>query len=189
MILRDATPADADAIARCIAMAEGEMIRFFTGTDDEDKGRQVLAGFVCSPCPNRYSLSVTQVAAVADGVAGAALSFPADRQPELDRPILDALAERGVHLDRLLFEGVPGTYYLSSIGVHPAFRGQGIGTALMRAAEARGASLGFREASLLVAADKERARALYERLGYAAAGEVRLQQFHYIRMTRSLAAP
>ncbi|OAQ53646.1 hypothetical protein HTG_05145 [Natrinema mahii] len=55
---------------------------------------------------------------------------------------------------------------LSNIYVRPAYRGQGIGTALLEAAEASLADRGVDELLLEVMADNEAARRFYRRHGY-----------------------
>jgi ribosomal-protein-alanine N-acetyltransferase len=60
--------------------------------------------------------------------------------------------------------------HINNVAMRPRFRAQGIGTALLRRVleEARG--LGARRATLEVRASNERARRLYERLGFYVAG-------------------
>lgn len=184
--IRPAVPADADAVVRFIMMAEGDTIPFLTGFSDPAKAAEKIRGWALSPVPNRYSLAHTLVADGGGAAAGAVISFPADAQPGLDTIVLDDIRGRGRSLDFLFFEGIPGTYYLSIMGVDPGQRGRGIGTALMAAAEEKGKALGFARASLIVETDRPRARALYERVGYAAAGEVVLGDFSYLRMSREI---
>lgn len=64
----------------------------------------------------------------------------------------------------------PGAGTLWQLGVMPALQSCGLGTVLVRAAEARITARGLRRAELGVEEDNPRARALYERLGYAAFG-------------------
>lgn len=189
MIVRKARLNDADLIADAIVMAEGEMVPFFTGTEDMDKSKKILKEFILSSVPCRYSLDNALVAEIDGCAAGAAFAFPADDQPDLDLLILASVNARGYNLKELFFEGETGTYYLSTMGVDPAYRGKGVGKALMAAAEAEGAKLGFTRASLLVAADKEKARALYERQGYSITARVEMAGFDYFRMGKRLAPP
>jgi len=56
--------------------------------------------------------------------------------------------------------------YISSLAVAPEFRGRGIGTQLLSAAESLARELRFRQVSLNVVNTNPRARALYVRLGY-----------------------
>src|SRR5579863_9970020 len=57
--------------------------------------------------------------------------------------------------------------YLYSLRVMDVFRGQGIGTALIREAERLLSDRDYDSISIAVAKDNPRARQLYERLGYA----------------------
>ncbi|MFD8550987.1 GNAT family N-acetyltransferase [Streptomyces fradiae] len=63
-----------------------------------------------------------------------------------------------------------GAGTLWQLAVLPALQSRGLGTLLVRAAEQRIRSRGLRRAELAVEVDNPRARALYERLGYAAYG-------------------
>ena len=60
--------------------------------------------------------------------------------------------------------------HVNNIAIRPAFRGQGIGTALMHHVLAEGRALGARRATLEVRASNGAARRMYERLGFAVAG-------------------
>lgn len=64
---------------------------------------------------------------------------------------------------RATFPDCPEIGYL---GVDQAWRGMGVGTALISAAEDRILARGFRQAGLGVATDNPNAARLYERLGY-----------------------
>ena len=186
MEIRLARSDDAPTLARHIAMAESEMIQFFTGANDPEAAKSVLEAWIQSPTPCRFSAEFGLIVEVDGQPVGSAISFPADRQPELDAVLLEALRCRGRSLPRLSFEGEPGTYYLYVMGVDFAFRGRGIGTALMAAAEERGRQLGFSHASMLVTQDQERAQAFYERQGYAAVADVSIGGVAYRRMVKTL---
>jgi GNAT superfamily N-acetyltransferase len=64
----------------------------------------------------------------------------------------------------------PGAGTLWQLAVHGTLQSCGIGTILIGAAEQRIRDRGLRRAELAVAENNPRARALYERLGYAAYG-------------------
>ena len=59
------------------------------------------------------------------------------------------------------------------IGLLPAFRGRGLGAALMRAALHEAVSRGFVRIELTVRAENARAISLYKRFGFAREGECR----------------
>ena len=187
--IRKARPTDARMMAYSILMAEGDLIPFFTGHTDEELSLKALEDYILSPIPSRYWLGHALVAVLDGETVGAAFSFPADSQPLLDKPILASANSRGWDLTELFFEGEPGTYYLSTMGVDPRFRNRGVGSALMTACEVRGGQLGFAMTSLLVSVEKKKAKALYERLGYVVLQDVTIaDRFRYFRMGRQLPA-
>lgn len=60
--------------------------------------------------------------------------------------------------------------HINNVAIRPAWRGQGIGTALMAHVFAEAGALGATRATLEVRASNEGARRLYERLGFRVAG-------------------
>lgn len=65
----------------------------------------------------------------------------------------------------------PGAGMLWQLAVHPALQSCGLGTLLIAVLEDRIVARGLSRAVLLVEQNNPRARALYERLGYAVDGE------------------
>lgn len=61
--------------------------------------------------------------------------------------------------------------YLYSLRVLEPFQGQGLGTRLIHEAERILRERGYRQAAIAVAKDNERAKSLYERLGYTVFAE------------------
>jgi ribosomal-protein-alanine N-acetyltransferase len=60
--------------------------------------------------------------------------------------------------------------HINNLAIHPAYRRQGIGTALLKHAMHTAALLGARRATLEVRRSNEEARRIYERLGFETAG-------------------
>jgi [ribosomal protein S18]-alanine N-acetyltransferase len=60
--------------------------------------------------------------------------------------------------------------HINNFALRPAFRAQGIGSALLRRVLAEGRHLGARRATLEVRASNDGARRLYERMGFYVAG-------------------
>jgi ribosomal protein S18 acetylase RimI-like enzyme len=75
-----------------------------------------------------------------------------------------------VGLCALDFAKTPGAGSIWMLEVHPALRSCGIGTLLLQAAEQRIRARGLQRAELGVETSNPRARALYQRRGYAAFG-------------------
>lgn len=182
MIIRPAKQEDARAIAKYIAMAESEMVAFFFGTDNQREIIDGLEELVLSPIPNRYSLSVNTVLEEDGKAAGSIISFAADSQRELDKPLLAVLKKQGIALGELTQEGAPGTWYGSTMGVNPEYRGRGFGSLLLRGAVQAGRDKGFEQTTLLVARAKPKVKGLYERLGFRVLEEVRIADVVYDRM-------
>lgn len=101
-------------------------------------------------------------------LAGVARQLERARTGEVDYlavcPTTDIPVAKG-GVDYRVKEGV-GTLW--QLAVHPALQSYGIGTFLVESAELRTRSRGLRRAELGVEEGNPRARALYERLGYAA---------------------
>jgi ribosomal protein S18 acetylase RimI-like enzyme len=72
----------------------------------------------------------------------------------------------------ITYQLAPGGGTIWQLAVHPALQGLGIGTLLIRAMEDRIRERGCRHAEIRVEVVNRRAKALYERLGYLALGEV-----------------
>jgi [ribosomal protein S18]-alanine N-acetyltransferase len=68
------------------------------------------------------------------------------------------------------FWHVADELHINNLAVAPAYRGVGVGTALLRAVLQRGDELGARRATLEVRRANEAARRLYERLGFTVGG-------------------
>lgn len=85
------------------------------------------------------------------------------------RPVLVA-DFRGFPIGQIVINFAVKPPVLESLRVMPPFRGLGIGTALIEAAERRCRDAGYTTVRIGVSVDNVRARRLYERLGYKAEG-------------------
>jgi ribosomal protein S18 acetylase RimI-like enzyme len=85
--------------------------------------------------------------------------------PDDPMPIADDMPSMFVPLQEL--ENLaPGTWYVNVLAVRPRYRGQGLGTRLLRLADETGRSLAKRGMSVIVSDANAGARRLYERCGY-----------------------
>ena len=73
----------------------------------------------------------------------------------------------------------PGLPDIQSVRVHPAFRGQGVGSHLLAGCERLAAARGFHSISLSVGTENAPARRLYERHGYRVVATPYLDVWHY----------
>ncbi len=108
-----------------------------------------------------YSFKNCVMAEVDGQVAGMSMAFPIKAEPVTDdsdpvmRPYMELI--------------VDGSFFVCAIAVYEAFRGQGIGAALMERVEERARECGCPSLSLLVFDVNDGAKRLYERLGYRVA--------------------
>ncbi len=96
---------------------------------------------------------------------------------EDDGEILGMLVAFPMHIDPAYVEEDPvlrpyaileedDSYYICGVALVPGHRGLGLGSMLMARAEQDARRLGYTKLSLIVFARNQRAKALYERLGY-----------------------
>ncbi len=90
------------------------------------------------------------------------LSYPIDTAPEDNPDDLPAAIAPFVALEQLSV----GTWYINALAVFPRYRGSGIGTILLRAAEKQAQAADYAQISIQVYAQNSSAVRLYSRLGY-----------------------
>lgn len=185
--IRDARPADAPFLARCIAAG-----MHFYDFEEESSGAAVHAGLDdiirrLTECEMRddllYSYCRTRVAE-ADGMAvGSLLSYPGDIYREMrhktfreiwpDLALMDATSE---------VETDPGEYYLDTLAVLPAYRRKGIGLTLLRDGISRGIGMGYDRIALAADSDCPHLIRLYESAGFFPADHRRAFGVDFLRM-------
>ena len=82
----------------------------------------------------------------------------------------------------ILWSGKPSHPHfpdVQSLRVHPAFRGMGVGSRLLEAAEACARENGCIQLGLSVSVENPKAHRLYERCGYVVRGEAYLDEWSY----------
>ncbi len=106
-----------------------------------------------------FSYQNCTLAIVNDTIIGMLVAFPmfvdVAAEPEED-PVLAPYSQ--------LEED--NSYYICGVALFPDYRGQGIGTRLMRLAETQAIAQGFTKLSLIVFEQNAKAKHLYDRLGY-----------------------
>lgn len=111
-----------------------------------------------------FSYVNAHVAEIGDEVVGMLLGYrlpdPHDVEPLSEAPVV---VRPLLELEAL----APGSWYVNAVAADPAWRGRGVGSALMQRAEDVAAGSGAEVLSLIVAEENRGARRLYERLGYA----------------------
>jgi len=77
-----------------------------------------------------------------------------DEYPEVVKPLV------------LLEAKAPGSWYINAIATFEEFQGRGVARKLLNEAEELAVSAGISEMSLIVASENDRAKSLYEYIGY-----------------------
>ncbi|HEX2116011.1 MAG TPA: GNAT family N-acetyltransferase [Alphaproteobacteria bacterium] len=158
-LLRPATCADCAEIARLFLIASDGLAAYIWGRMDmpglslEEIGRRRYeregVAFSYRNC----------LIAEADGaVIGMLHAYPMERSepPSEFDPVLRPYSELEDY----------GSLYISGVALYPAWRGRGIGTRLLQAAETRARDLRVARLSLICFERNARAMALYRRLGF-----------------------
>lgn len=167
--IRDARKEDAPFLAKCVLAG----MHFY---DFEEKMSCEVSDIyrMLSECERRkdtlYSYIRTRVAEIDGSPAGSLLSYPGDDYKELRsktfREIWPSLAEVDESSE---METGPGEYYLDTLAVDPAFRGHGIGSALIKDGIKKGMSMGYSNIVLIADDSFPRLISLYESLGFVKA--------------------
>ena len=79
-----------------------------------------------------------------------------------------------------------GEYYFDSIAVLPDYRGQGVGTQLLRAGVEKAQQLHISKVSIVVSPDNPKAQQLYESLGFQYVKDMFLFNEDYRKMVKEL---
>ncbi len=161
--LTDASVGDARNLAKLIDIA-GEGIPTWLWSKSASDTKSVLE--VGSERARRksggFSYRNARVASSAATTLGMVLSYPIDEAPDGNLDELPAAIAPFVALEHRSV----GTWYINALAVFPQFRGHGIGTTLLRAAETQAQAAGYTQMSIQVYAQNIGATRLYYRSGY-----------------------
>jgi ribosomal protein S18 acetylase RimI-like enzyme len=164
MTIRKARVEDAPTLAELMNEA-GEGIPAYLWERMAEPGEDVMAfgaRRVARP-EGGFSYTNAHVAEGDAGIAGMLLGYrlddPYDTGPMEELP---AVVRSLVELEAL----APGSWYVNAVATASAYRGRGVGRALMEEAERLAAETRTTTMSLIVAEQNEAACRLYEKLGY-----------------------
>ncbi|MHC5268636.1 N-acetyltransferase family protein [Enterococcus sp. LJL98] len=186
-MIRPAKMADAPIIAQLILVILKDMEVEFLTAVGEEQTLAVLEEAVASPT-YRYGYPRGIVKEIDGQVAGIAFGYLAADEPVIDRPLSDVLHRLGLP-DQPIFvdlETYPEEWYLDSIVVAEAFRGQGVGGELLAAVEQTAKAAGAKKTGLCVDLANPKAQQLYERQGYEVVGTQVLSGHDYYHMQKQL---
>jgi ribosomal protein S18 acetylase RimI-like enzyme len=164
MIIRDATINDAEDLARLLNMAgEGMPLHLWKQMAEKGQDPMSVGALRAARDEGSFSYRNARVAEIDGATAGMLLGYrlpdpyPLDDvndYPDIVRPLVALEAK------------VPGSWYINAIAAYEAYRGQGVGTALMAECDGRARSASAPSLSLIVASENKGAHSLYLRLGF-----------------------
>lgn len=163
MLIRDAKPDDADHLVRFINMAADDLPLHFwqksVGPDGDPLawGRERAARETGS-----FSYRNAWLAEVEGEVAACLLGYPAAMAPEPIEPGTPPIFVPLLELEAM----APGSWYLNVLATYPAFRGRGLGSALLARAEAVTRQAGRSTVSLIAEDTHLDALRLYRAKGF-----------------------
>lgn len=165
--VRQAKPSEATKIAPLIYDAIGEIANRLTGEHEEEAILNTLTELV-TRTDNRHSYLNTHVAIQGEQLLGIVVLYDGLSVKALDANLATWLKEKNAAAT-IDIEAHDDEYYIDTICVAPAARGLGIGTKLLAYAEQIAREKGYQKLSLNVECEKEKARVLYERVGFVIA--------------------
>lgn len=164
LIIRQAQQNEATKIAPLIYDAIGEIAIRLTGEQEEQAILSTLAELVART-DNRHTYLNTYVAMQGETLLGVLVLYDGLSVQALDANLAAWLKEKNAPAN-LDVEAHDDEFYIDTICVAPAARGLGIGTKLLAYAEKLAREKGYQKVSLNVELEKEKARTLYERVGF-----------------------
>lgn len=161
--IRQATPDDAEALARLINFAgEGMPLYLWDRMAEEGETPWDVGLRRARREEGGFSYLNATVAEVEGEVAACLVGYAIPSDPE---PI-DYDTMPGMFLPLLELENLSaGSWYVNVLAAFPAHRGRGLGTALLEVAEQKAAEAGASELSIIVSDANSGARRLYKRCG------------------------
>ncbi len=174
-LIRPARDEDADLAVSILRSSMGELTDYLFG-DKTHPAEKYLARLYKTD-GHRFSRRYSWVLEDKDKAVGFLLCFPGRKINRLQAALFAklfsvyGLASTVRMIGRMLplinvLETKADEYYISNVGVSPAFRGCGYGTRLMAFAEEQACKAGIKKCSLTVDVQNVGAIRLYERLGY-----------------------
>jgi GNAT superfamily N-acetyltransferase len=142
-----------------------------------DKAQEILRQAFAEPS-HAFSYEFAQVLEVDDRLAGIVLGYPSEVKRRAETNVQGIMAHilplhrvprilgNLADLSRIKQDVTEDTYFLLSLCIASEFQGQGLGTALLQDTEFGAKDLGCGRMALDMAYTNDRARQLFERLGY-----------------------
>lgn len=186
-MIRQGKKEDLPEMASLIFVILRDMELQFIEKFGEEQTRTWLLEAMAQPT-YRYHPSRALVKEIDGVVAGVAFGYPNEAEEIIDRPFTEVLKQAGIENERLFTDSevFPDEWYLDTICVHEAYRGQGIGRELFANLPDFVRQSGKSRIGLCVDDANPKARHLYNQLGFQPVGEQMLGTHHYLHMQKEL---
>lgn len=169
-------------VAKCALAAVGlDEFTYMVPEDKEIKEAFMTLVDVCGRDDTLYSYKNARIASIGDTAVACLISYPGDNYEQIRRTTY-TLADFDESETEM--ETGPGEYYLDSLAVLPAYRGNQIGKTLLRDGIDKAIKLGYKRVTLLVEKDHERLKEYYASLGFVEEKEMMAFGARYIKMAR-----
>lgn len=166
IVFREGTKEDCDRIAELNNIASGGVLDFlFRGLVFGMTPVQVAASNLKNDnYPHTYKNTV--VAEHDSTIVGFSLSYPSKYHAITEDMRNFLPPDRLEHFKHFFSSRVEDSYFLDALSVDEKCRNRGIGTELISRTKQKAQKAGFKTLSLIVFADNEKARLLYEKTGF-----------------------
>ena len=179
IVIRRAALEDAPFVAWTVLVA--------VGIDHPNDRMMQSVTALCRRSGVLYSWQNSMLAEQDGKVVACLISYDGADYPTLRKPTFDYIAAEANRDFRTMEpETEAGEYYLDSIAVLPDYRGQGIGTQLLRTGVEKARQLHIGKASIVVSPDNPKAQQLYESLGFQYVKDMFLFNEDYRKMIKEL---
>jgi ribosomal protein S18 acetylase RimI-like enzyme len=170
MIIRQANPEDAKAIAFHLLLAMEDFVYKFIGENSYNKANELLIK-LAGKKNNQYSYENCWVVETDDGVYAVALVYDGAKLLELRALVASEIESMFGSYSCPEDETQAGEYYIDCVAVNPTQQGKGIGTKLFKFLIKHYVEYERKTLGLLVDKDNPDAKKLYLKLGFEVVGE------------------
>lgn len=172
MLIRRARPKESKRIASYIILVMKEILYQFIGDNNPEKVLRLMESLT-SKKKNQYSYKNCWVAEQNSELVATALVYDGAKLEELRKPVGEEILHsfnRHFNPENETGPG-PGEFYIDSVAVHPACRGKGLGSYMLRFLMSEYVDKGNKTPGLLVDKNNPQAKKFYLRLGFRVVGE------------------
>ncbi|MBD1393230.1 GNAT family N-acetyltransferase [Mucilaginibacter glaciei] len=169
-MIRPANTLDAPRIAPLILLAMGDLAAKFANSSDTSVQLALFERFIALK-GNQYSHQNILVWDEGTGVSGMIMAYDGAELDKLRRPFLQYTRSNQGFTGQPEDETQPGELYIDCLAVDPTQQGKGIAKKLLKDLIAKAAALKQPAVGLLVSKGNDKAKQLYEGMGFKVQGE------------------